>query len=225
MPVLITAHPSDVEIVRAVAARLREAGGEVRCYLEEDDYELRSIGCKIAVGRLADYTNLDAALTNVHTFMPLLPDGVTIERHLEEYRQFAGSILAAGKEAHVEQTIVALPGLRPPGNDVSTLVEGLESALDAALKNLCLIRVGVITTRRHGGPGTASGVPAATIEELVEVLTAADDHEGLSGTFELARFEAELAGLPDGSSYLQAVASARLRLSNSATELLEDSTS
>ncbi len=74
MPVLIAARSADLDLVRPLARLLRSGGGEVRCYLDTDDHELRDLGCKIAVGALDDAYNLEAALTRVHTFIPLLPD-------------------------------------------------------------------------------------------------------------------------------------------------------
>ena len=98
MPVLIAARSADLDLVRPLARLLRSDGGEVRCYLDTDDHELRDLGCKIAVGALDDAYKLEAALTNVHTFVLLLADPFDV-RTPEDLGQLRDMGLASAEAA------------------------------------------------------------------------------------------------------------------------------
>lgn len=103
MPVLIAARQDALDLVVALAEILRSDGGEVRCYLEEDSHELRTLGCKIAVGRLDDPETIAGALTNAHTLVGLL-QGADISG-LMPRSDFAKALSAALAETPVEQVI------------------------------------------------------------------------------------------------------------------------
>lgn len=169
MPVLIAAHSSDLDTVRRVAELLREQGGEVRCYLEEDDHELRNIGCKLAVGALDDPWNLQGALINVHTFMPMFPDASNIERHLPEFQGYATAVKAAAVDSGVAQTILALAKASGGVDPTSALVRDLEESFVGKIEPVCVVRVG----------------PGISIDELAETLVEADDREQITGIWEV----------------------------------------
>lgn len=120
MPVLISAFQSDIALVRMLADRLIQDGGEVRCYLEEDDVVLRNVGCKLAVGALDDEFNFEAALTNVHTLIALFPSG-----------NFASAVARAAGTARVPHTIIAL-GDHPE----------VQADFEKYCSPLCVIRAG-----------------------------------------------------------------------------------
>jgi len=71
MPVMVTGAQS--LLGARVIEYLRSTGGQVRVYLdatvatEDDAARLRAVGCKVAVGELADEGHLEAALEQVHT--------------------------------------------------------------------------------------------------------------------------------------------------------------
>ena len=207
MPVLISAPPSEMDIARPLAFSLLEGGGEVRCYLEEDDHELRQEGCKVAVGLLTDDGTLEAALTNVHTFIPLLPDPAIIRdsEDLEMVREIAAAAVFAARGAAVEQTILPVPGLPASSELGRTFLEVKQSFLDK------VDPVAIIVTGMIWGPqrpfsevaGSLSPdfhIPVVAIEDLINALVSADDREGLSGVWELGGQPHPAGGFDAGAS-------------------------
>lgn len=190
MPVLIAAQKADVDIVRAVAVKLKEAGGEVRCYLDDDDYELREMGCKIAVGLLDDAYNLSGALTNVHTFMALMPDAMTWhEAAIVEQVGAAWASAAAATE--IEQTILCV---FQDGDAFRAVKSEFEKACDP----LAVIRTRlVVGDERPLKPGPGSTVTAVQVDRLAEVLTNADDSEHLKGEWALDGWTVEVESPQD----------------------------
>lgn len=190
MPVLIASHKTDVDIVRAVALRLREAGGEVRCYIDEDDHELRDMGCKVAVGLLDDSYNLSGALTNVHTFMPLMPDSMTWHDP-STVEQVGAAWASAAAATEIEQTILAV-------SQVGDAFDRVKDVFQRACDPLAVIRTRmVVGTSRPMRPGTGAVVPAVYVDKLAEVLAAADEVEGLTGEWALDGWPIEVDHLPD----------------------------
>jgi hypothetical protein len=222
MPVLIAGFERDLDIIRPLAERLRADGGEVRCYLEDDDYELRSLGCKIAVGNLEDPDMLTAALTNVHTFMPVLADAATFVASvpLERLSGFANSIEGAVAEADLSQCIAPVSGVG--AGQLAEALDRVARVIRLAMFPACVIRTGLISGPDR--PIAASAVVASdepgqtvhltSVETLVTTLAAADDLESLEGELTLGGFEARLqAGISVGEHL-----DARATLGNSVLE-------
>lgn len=201
MPVLVAARSEDLEVARPLALSLRFQGGEVRCYLEADDYELRDAGCKIAVGDLEDEMNLEASLTNVHTFIPLLPDPLDLhdEESLGFLERFGRQAAEASASAGIEQTILPLPGL-PETSPVGRALERIEALFLEAGPPTCVLRTGLVWGRGRplcnvaraikSDPELARGwkdgrLSVIRVEDLVAALVAADDFEHLHGSWEL----------------------------------------
>lgn len=198
MPVLIAAASDDLGIVVPLARRLREDGGEVRCYLPEDDGELRHIGCKIAVGHPLDEMNLDASLTNVHTFVPVLPDiaGIDDPEVLEHVLAFGRVAARAAGDADIAQTILCVPAVaetHPIGRALAEIV----GDFTALVRPLCVVRTGLVW--RTDGPlaagmrAFAGGLPdglrdsvvaAVAIDDLISLLAEVDDREETQGVWE-----------------------------------------
>lgn len=192
MPVLISADRLELDIVRPLALRLLGDGGEVRCYLEEDDHELRQEGCKVAVGDLTDEDVLEAALTNVHTFIPILPDPAVLMEDKDLILLEEIGLAAAGAAEHsgIQQTILAIPGLAD-SSEVGAVYRKIRERFEENIRPLCLIMIGMLW-----GPGRPfSGVVGSLDadqevqvmhgEDLVQVLGAADDREELNGSWDL----------------------------------------
>jgi hypothetical protein len=202
MPVLIAAPATELDIVRLLAAKLREGGGEVRCYLEEDDHELRQIGCKIAAGALDDEMNLEAALTNVHTFIPLFPDPVVLQDavSIASLKGLGRAMAAAASASSIEQTVVALPALSQAEGNLAGAYRCVEESLVKACRPLCLIRTGLLWGEGRPFPGVLrslrgrppNSLPGAgepmlatvRIDDLVTLLAAVDDREQTHGEWE-----------------------------------------
>lgn len=207
MPVLISAPPSEMDIVRPLAMNLLEDGGEVRCYVEEDDHELRQEGCKVAVGLLTDDGTLEAALTNVHTFIPLLPDPAIIRNSedLEIVRQIAQAAVVAARAAPVEQTILPVPGLSESSELGRTFFE-VRRSFQEALDPLAVIVTGMLWGPGRpfasvaGSIGSDGRIQAVAIEDLVAALSSADDREGLNGVWELGG-DPYPVGVPDAPGF------------------------
>lgn len=200
MPVLVTAMPQDIDLVRALMARLSEGGGELRCYLEDDDYDLRSLGCKIAVGALDDADSLEGALTNVHTFIPVLADPWPIfdASLTDKFFTFAETVTAVAEAGLTEQTIVPISAVAQ--GTVRDRLEALARRFEA-IPSHCVLRTGFTW-----GPGRplyesarsldpALNVSALSIEDLVSAIAAADDFEELTGTFEIGGGTYEVGAL------------------------------
>jgi len=196
VPVLIAARSADLDLVRPLARLLRSGGGEVRCYLDTDDHELRDLGCKIAVGALDDAYNLEAALTNVHTFLPVLADpfDVRTAEDLGQLRDMGLASAAAAAGAGIVQTIPVLPGVHP----VTATFAEVEKAFDAGVHPLCRLQTGylwgderplpaLLSAARHHGVELPKGVCLSVlgVDDWVAVLTAADDREDIDGSWEL----------------------------------------
>ena len=194
MPVLIFAAAADLDLVLPLASRLRGDGSEVRCYLDDDSYELRNIGCKIAVGRLDDDANLEGALTNVHTFIPFLPDPalITDETAAKEMLEMARGVVRAARGSEIPQTIVALPGFEERYGSIPAAYVAARDEFIEQLTPLCTILTGFLwgpgrpfTRMVSQIPGDAS-VGVTSAENLANVLAAADDREQIDGVWEFA---------------------------------------
>ena len=195
MPVLILAGPGELPIVRGLAEKLREEGGEVRCYLEDDDHDLRNIGCKIAVGSLDDELNIEGALFNVHTFIPLLPDPLSIG-HVSgaaELERVGLAIVGSAAEANIEQTILPLSGISRTGGPIGSAYAKVGEAFSEVVSPLCTLITGLLWGDEQVlpavigelDPGDDRQLPILSSEDLISALAAADDLENLEGTWEL----------------------------------------
>ena len=198
MPVLIAAASDDLGIVVPLARRLRADGGEVRCYLPEDDGELRHIGCKIAVGHPLDEMNLEASLTNVHTFVPVLPEiaGIDDPETLELVLAYGSIAARAAGDASIEQTILCVPAV-PEAHPVGRAFAEIAAGFMAVCRPLCVVRTGLVW--RGDGPLAAgmraldgalpagserAVVSAVALEDLVALLAEIDDREDTHGTWD-----------------------------------------
>lgn len=214
MPVLIAARAGETDVVRELAARLVTEGGEVRCHLEEDDHELRMLGCKIAVGMFEDDATLEAALTNVHTFVPILPDPLALEgpEDLAWLEGVAKPVAAAAAAAGVEQTILAVPALGEE-EPLGAAFAAVERAFAEACRPLCVLRTGLVwgperpLTATARALRSAPGLPGAgaailsvvRVGDLAAAIAAADDREELHGTWELGGHPHALVDLVDAA--------------------------
>ncbi len=194
MPVLISAPPSEMDIVRPLALNLLEGGGEVRCYLEEDDHELRQEGCKIAVGNLRDELTLEGALTNVHTAIPIFPDPATIfgSDDLSFMREVGFALVDALDAARVEQTILPLTGLYRTPTELGGTFDQIRRLFEERIHPLCIVVTGLLWGEERAFPVDAGllgdrshSLSVLAIADLVAALTAADDREDLNGMWEL----------------------------------------
>jgi hypothetical protein len=199
VPVLIAARSAELDLVRPLARLLRSAGGEVRCYLDVDDYELRRLGCKIAVGTLDDGYNLEAALTNVHTFVPVLPDPFDLRTYEEivSLRDFGLAAAEAADASGIAQTILPIPVL-PKGSPVSATFAEVDKAFASSVQPLCRLRTGylwgderpirdLLNAARYYQADLEKSVCLSVlgIDLWADVVAAADDREGLDGTWNL----------------------------------------
>lgn len=195
MPVLIAAGPDRIDLARLVARKLRQDSGEVRCYLEDPDHELSDLGCKIAVGSLDDALTLEGALTGVHTFIPLPPDPAVIRDAEDAERIRAGGLAAASASPGVEQLIFPAPSLSSPRGGLGGVFAEVVAELERTRRPLCVIRHGLVwsgalkAVLRSGAerifPEASTTASVVLPEDLAAVLAAADDHEGLRGTWDL----------------------------------------
>jgi hypothetical protein len=209
VPVLIATASDDLGIVVPLARRLREDGGEVRCYLPQDDGELRHLGCKMAVGHPLDEMNLEASLTNVHTFVPILPDiaGIDDAETLDLVAAYGRVAARAAGDSSIEQTILALPAV-PESHPVGRAFAEIAAEFMAASRPVCVIRTGLVW--RGDGPLAAgmrafedtlppalegSVVSVVALDDLVSLLAEVDDREDTHGTWEFGGQIAPLADL------------------------------
>jgi hypothetical protein len=197
VPVLIAAASDDLGLVEPLAARLREDGGEVRCHLPEDSYELRAIGCKLAIGHPLDEMNLEASLTNVHTFVPVLPDPAAIDD-----AEILGLVLAYGLTAaraagdsSIEQTILVVPAI-PESHPVGEAFAEIAAEFVSECHPVCVLRTGLVW--RGDGPlaagmrALAQGPPppggghlsVVALDDLVPLVAEVDDREDTHGTWD-----------------------------------------
>ena len=199
MPVLIAAHGTDLDLVRPLARRLRDGGGEVRCYLDTDDQELRMLGCKIAVGALDDAYTLEAALTNVHTFVPVLADPFAVHNpaDLADLRATGLAASEAAAASDLAQTILPLP-LLPEGHPIQSVVSEIEQSFERGVRPLCLLRTGYLWGEGRPFPAVLAAAEAAGVDlapdvclcvvdtpTWASVIAAADDREGVQGAWDL----------------------------------------
>lgn len=214
MPVLILAGIEDIDIVRPLAARLLEGGGEVRCYLDDDDYELRNMGCKLAVGSLVDEMNLEGALTNVHTFIPLFPDPVrlTTQSDLDALERLGSTVASAAGSARISQTILAIPAIADAANPLRAPFAEVERCVAEAVDHVCMLRTGFVwggnrpftecmralRGRQEGSlpGGGRSLIGVVRAEDLADLICAADDREQLQGVWEFGGTGYRLSKLP-----------------------------
>ena len=198
VPVLIAAASDDLGVVVPLARRLRQDGGEVRCYLPEDDGGLRHIGCKLAVGHPLDEMNLEASLTNVHTFVPVLPDlaGIDDPETLDLVVAYGRVAARAAGDSAIEQTILPIPAV-PTSHPMGRAFAEVAEAFMAACRPVCVIRTGMVW--RGDGPLAAgmraldSALPpalegavvsAVALDDLVSLLAEVDDREDTHGTWD-----------------------------------------
>lgn len=199
MPVLIAAHGTDLDLVRPLARRLREDGGEVRCYLDTDDQDLRVLGCKIAIGALDDAYTLEAALTNVHTFVPVLMDPFAVNdgADLAALRATGVAAAEAAAASDLAQTILPVP-LLPEGHPIQAVLGEIEQSFETGVRPLCLLRTGYLWGEGRPFPAALAAAKAAGAEldpgvcvcvverpTWASVIAAADDREGVQGAWDL----------------------------------------
>jgi hypothetical protein len=215
MPVLLFGSVEDLDLILPLASRLRADGGEVRCYLDDDAYELRNIGCKLALGQLDDESNLEGALSGVHTYIPFLVDPARIENeeHIDALIRMGIAAAAGGADANIQQTILPVPHLPSIESPLSGAYGVIEEEFSNQIRPLCTFRIGFVWgpsrpfTEAVAGMNLSlaaeSQVSVARVEDLVRLLAAADDRESTHGTWEfgatasLAKLKGELA---DGAS-------------------------
>lgn len=210
MPVLILAAAEDLDIVRPLAARLLADGGEVRAYLDDDDFELRNMGCKLALGSLDDEINLEGALTNVHTFIPILTDPARVSEQssLDRLVELGLACAHAAAAASIAQTILPLSIASGSDNALGQGLARIEQEFRESTEPLCVLRVGFLwgperpllaciraLGRPDAGLARDARVRVVQVEDFVVLVTSADDREGLSGTWELAGEEHPLREL------------------------------
>lgn len=211
MPVLLYGPSGEIDLVRRLATRLRSDGGEVRCYLEEDDYDLRAVGCKIAVGPLEDVSSLEAAVTNVHTFIPVLPDpaGIGDDDELARARLLGEVAASAAAASNVEQTIVPLPGISRAEGVLANGFAEIEHGFVTSVRPLFLLLTGLLMgagrpleaalrSLKRGREPTAYGRAELSIlssDEWVELVAAADDREEVNGEWEFGGRSFRIADL------------------------------
>lgn len=188
MPVLIAAGTTELDLVRPLAFRLLEDGGEVRCYLEEDDHELRQEGCKVAVGDLTDEVTLEGALTNVHTFIPLLPDPAVIvdESSLEILQSIGLAWASAASRSNIEQTLLAIPSISRSETLIGRAYSDIERDFREACDPICILVTGWVwggerPIRNFNFPN----IEVTGVQDLVAALVAADSLERIEGVVEL----------------------------------------
>jgi hypothetical protein len=188
MPVLIAAGNTELDLVRPLAFRLLEDGGEVRCYLEEDDHELRQEGCKVAVGDLTDDVTLEGALTNVHTFIPLLPDPAVIvdESSVEILQRIGLAWASAASRSDIEQTLLPIPSISRSETVIGRAYSDIERAFREACDPICILLTGWLwgeerPIRNFNFPH----IEVTDVRDLFMALAAADNLERIEGVVEL----------------------------------------
>lgn len=92
MPVLIIGAATGVG--RRLASLLLDQDAQVRVFLEADDDEFRSAGCKVAVGDFDDIGRIESAMEQTHTVVhlaggPEAPKGRTLEWFVQETTEVA----------------------------------------------------------------------------------------------------------------------------------------
>lgn len=210
MPVLLFAGIEDLDVVRPLAARLLRDGGEVRGYLDDDDYELRNMGCKLAIGALDDDMTLEAALTNVHTFIPILtdPGRLNDQSALDKLLELGLTAARAASGADIAQTILPASTASGSNNALGDALSRVEQKFQENVSPLCILRTGFLWGVSRPLPECVRGLRTSTeevstearvavvgVEDLVDLVAAADDREDLHGTWELAGEEQSLGEL------------------------------
>jgi hypothetical protein len=207
MPVLLYGSVEDLDLLLPLATTLRSDGGEVRCYLDDDAYELRNLGCKLAVGRLDDESNLEGALAGVHTFIPFLPDPARIEdeQQVDWLIRLGIAAAAGGATSAIQQTILAMPSMSSVDNPLTGAYSVIRDEFVNNFRPLCIFSTGL--TWGAGRPFThvvaniedaralEAQVSVVRDEDLVRLLAVADDRENLQGTWEFATAPIPLARL------------------------------
>lgn len=188
MPVLIASGATELDLVRPLAFRLLEDGGEVRCYLEEDDHELRQEGCKVAVGDLTDDVTLEGALTNVHTFIPLLPDPALIAdaNSVEILRKIGTAWASAASRSNIEQTLLPVPSITRSQSVLGRAYFDIEESFRQACDPLCIMLTGWLWGEgRSVSDFGFSNLQVTYVSDLADALAAADSLERIDGTINL----------------------------------------
>lgn len=187
MPVLIAAVNRDLDIVVPLAEKLLNGGGEVRCFLEFDDHELRSMGCKIAVGDLGDAYTMGAALTNVHTFIPLLADPLSFAADLGQLTAFGRAAAEAAETTHLGQTILPISSAGGGGHPIFETLRAIEEDFRGSVEPLCVLKTRFLAgqdrpLRLAGLEDAQYEVSAISVENLIAAIAGADDREGIEET-------------------------------------------
>ncbi len=188
MPVLIAAGTTELDLVRPLASRLLEDGGEVRCYLEEDDHELRQEGCKVAVGDLTDDVTLEGALTNVHTFIPVLPDPALIvdEASVEILSRIGRAWASAASRSNIEQTLLPIPSIARSQSVLGRAYSDIEQSFHHACDPLCIMLIGwLLGEERSVRDLNFSEIDVTYVGDLAAALATADSLERIEGTISL----------------------------------------
>lgn len=225
MPVLIAAGTTELELVRPLAFRLLEDGGEVRCYLEEDDHELRQEGCKVAVGDLTDDVTLEGALTNVHTFIPLLPDpAVIVDEYSVEILQRIGlTWVSAASRSNIEQTLLTIPSISQSETVIGRAYSEIERAFREVCDPLCILVTGWLWgEERPIRNFKFSNIEVTNVRDLVMALVAADNLERIEGVVELggASVPESDSGRSEPSELLQEALTSVVRINSSGFDRL-----
>ncbi len=190
MPVLIAAVNRDLDIVISLAEKLLTGGGEVRCFLEFDDHELRSMGCKIAVGDPGDAYTMGAALTNVHTFIPILADPLSFADNPSQLIGFGKAAVEAATAGNLEQTILPISGASGAGNLIFETLRSIEEAFRESVEPLYVLKTPFVAGQFR--PLWLADLeeaeydgPAVTVDDLTSAIASADDREGIEETLNL----------------------------------------
>lgn len=184
------------------------AKDEVRAVVRRPDAAepLRAVGAKVAVGRLDDADALAEVFRRVYTVIHLVggPNQPDEDALWDANHRSVLRALTAAKEAGVRRfVLVSVPGASPEASDPYLRARGLAeeavttSGLDhAVIRSTHLVGAGclwftAIVAGAAATPPVVIGdghqvVAPLALEDLAEVLAAADDREGeLAGTWAL----------------------------------------
>lgn len=192
MPVLVTG--AQTGLGRAVVARLRRAGGEIRVYVDEDAHDAaeayRRSGVKAARGDLADEARLELALEQVHT---LVHAGGDLLEEPEVMLDALASASSAAIGAGCRRLVWASHlGADEPGANpfFQACVEAEQLLADAPMETVVIRRAltygpgDALTARLADGlPGvdvTARHAPLY-LDDLAGAIVAADAERGRPG--------------------------------------------
>lgn len=202
MPVLVTGALTGLG--RAVAARLRRAGGEVRVYVDanaHDDAEAyRRAGMKAARGDLADEGRLELALEQAHT---LVHAGGDLLDEPEAMLDGLASAVSAAIGAGCRRVVWASHlGADEPGDNpfLQACAEAEQLLADAPMETVVVRRAltygprDALTVRLAAGIGGVDGAARHAplyLDDLAGTLVAADAERNRPGG---SHIEVTLAG-------------------------------